>query len=78
MRFFIFLSFFLTCVASTSWSQSAEQILENGVVRASMPFEGQEYVGFQLLLEYNEELHVCIFKVVSDIQEFQYCEKLEN
>ena len=78
MRFFIIFSFFLTCVTSTSWSQSAEQILENGVVKASMPFEGQEYVGFQLLLEYNEELHVCVFKVVSDTPEFQYCEKLEN
>ena len=78
MRIFIIFSFLVTFLASISWSQSAEQILENGIVKASMPFEGEGYVGFQLLLEYNEELHVCTFKVVSDTQELQNCEKLEK
>jgi len=78
MRIFIIFSFFVTLFTSILWSQSAEQILENGVVKASMPFQGQGYVGFQLLLEYNKELHVCTFKVVSDTQELQNCEKLEK
>ena len=78
MRIFIIFSFFVTLFTSILWSQSAEQILENGVVKASMPFQGQGYVGFRLLLEYNKELHVCTFKVVSDTQELQNCEKLEK
>lgn len=41
-----------------------------------MPFENEEYVGFRLLIEYNKELHVCYFKVLSDYHELQTCEKL--
>ena len=57
-------------------SQTAEKLLENGMVRASMPFENEEYVGFRLLIEYKKEFHVCYFKVLPDSQELQTCEKL--
>lgn len=71
--FFILLAIFNP---SALLSQSAEKLLENGIVRASMPFENEEYVGFRLLIEYNKELHVCYFKVLSDYHELQTCEKL--
>ena len=53
-----------------------KKLLENGMVRASMPFENEEYVGFRLLIEYKKEFHVCYFKVLPDSQELQTCEKL--
>jgi hypothetical protein len=71
--FFLLLAIFNPSVLL---SQSAERLLENGIVRASMPFENAEYVGFRLLIEYNKELYVCYFKVLSDYHELQTCEKL--
>jgi hypothetical protein len=59
-------------------SQSAEDVLGNGIVRGSMPFENEQYIGFQLLIEYDEELHVCTFKVVSDTQQLQNCTPMND
>tara|TARA_X000000368_G_scaffold106103_1_gene82251 strand:+ start:1587 stop:1823 length:237 start_codon:yes stop_codon:yes gene_type:complete len=78
MRFFFLLLFFALFTPVILLSQTAEEVLSNGIVRASMPFEDEDFVGFQLLIEYNEELHVCTFKVISDIQELQNCEKLDK
>jgi len=44
-----------------------------GTVKASMPFENEQYIGFQLLIAYDEKLHICTFKVVLDTQELQHC-----
>ena len=71
--FFLFLTIFSP---SALLSQTAEELVENGMVRASMPFENEEYVGFRLLIEYKKEFHVCYFKVSPDSQELQTCQKL--
>ena len=78
MRILFLLSFLVVCAPGVLLSQTAEELLATGIVRASMPFEDEKYVGFQLLIEFNEELHVCTFKVVSDTQELQNCEKLDK
>ena len=73
MRIFPLALFFVFCNPAVSLSQSAWEILGNGTVKASMPFENEQYIGFQLLIEYDEKLHVCTFKVVLDTQELQHC-----
>ena len=78
MRIFLLYLFFAFCNPAVSLAQSAWEILGNGKVKASMPFENEEYIGFQLLIEYGEKLHVCNFKVVSDTQELQHCIPMDD
>ena len=73
MRFFLLSFFFAFCNPAVSSAQSAWEILGNGTVKASMPFENEQYIGFQLLIEYDKKLHICTFKVVLDTQELQHC-----
>lgn len=73
MRIFLLSLFFAFCNPAVSLAQSAWEILENGTVKASMPFENEQYIGFQLLIAYDEKLHICTFKVVLDTQELQHC-----
>lgn len=73
MRIFLLSLFFAFCNPAVSLAQSAWEILENGTVKASMPFENEQYIGFQLLIAYDVKLHICTFKVVLDTQELQHC-----
>ena len=78
MRIFCLFLTFTLCNPIVLLSQSAKELLNNGKVKASMPFENEEYIGFQLLIVYDEKLHVCNFKVVSDTQELQHCMPMDD